>query len=229
MLNVTAPFGRHTKKNWGPLIPNKLGWMIMESPSIIVFGVLFYIGETEKNLAHYLLFSFWMLHYVNRTIVYPLRTRTTGKKMPITIMVFAIFFQLTNGSLNGYYLGNFADHLSNEWLSDPRFIIGAILFFVGWLINIRADEILLGLRKPGESGYKIPNGFLYEKISCPNFFGEMLEWTGWAIAMWSFPAFSFALWTVANLLPRALAHHKWYRETFEHYPSHRKAVIPYLL
>ncbi len=37
LLKVTAPYGRHTKKNWGPMIDNSIGWFIMESPSLIVF------------------------------------------------------------------------------------------------------------------------------------------------------------------------------------------------
>jgi hypothetical protein len=46
---------------------------------------------------------------------------------------------------------------------------------------------------------------------------------------WSLPAFSFAVWTFANLVPRAINHHQWYHEKFEDYPENRKAVIPFLL
>ena len=89
--------------------------------------------------------------------------------------------------------------------------------------------MLAALRKPGESGYKIPRGWLYNYISCPNYFGEILIWTGWAIASWSLAGAVFVLWTVANLLPRALSNHRWYRETFEEYPAKRRALIPGLL
>lgn len=37
------------------------------------------------------------------------------------------------------------------------------------------------------------------------------------------------LWTLANLLPRALAHHRWYGEQFDDYPRERKAILPFLL
>jgi protein-S-isoprenylcysteine O-methyltransferase Ste14 len=88
---------------------------------------------------------------------------------------------------------------------------------------------LFSLRRRGEKGYKIPHGGLYRWISCPNYFGELLEWTGWAIATWSLAGFSFALWTFANLVPRALSNHKWYRQKFADYPKNRKAIIPYIL
>jgi len=40
---------------------------------------------------------------------------------------------------------------------------------------------------------------------------------------------TFLIWTIANLLPRAMNHHKWYIENFENYPKDRKAIIPKLL
>ncbi len=33
----------------------------------------------------------------------------------------------------------------------------------------------------------------------------------------------------ANLIPRALDHHKWYRKEFSDYPANRKAVFPFLV
>jgi hypothetical protein len=33
---------------------------------------------------------------------------------------------------------------------------------------------------------------------------------------------------MANLIPRAVAHHHWYKTTFADYPANRRALIPYL-
>jgi protein-S-isoprenylcysteine O-methyltransferase Ste14 len=66
-------------------------------------------------------------------------------------------------------------------------------------------------------------------VSCPNYLGEMLEWFGWALATWSIAGLAFALYTVANLLPRALQHHRWYRAKFADYPADRKALVPYVI
>ena len=89
--------------------------------------------------------------------------------------------------------------------------------------------MLIQLRKPGETGYKLPRGGLYERVTCPNYLGELLEWVGFAIASWSLPGLAFAVYTAANLVPRALANRRWYRERFPDYPSERKALIPFLL
>ena len=75
----------------------------------------------------------------------------------------------------------------------------------------------------------MPCGLLFRRVSCPNYLGEMIQWTGWAVATWSLAGLSFAVWTAANLVPRALAHHRWYREQFEEYPARRRAVLPFVL
>ena len=85
------------------------------------------------------------------------------------------------------------------------------------------------LRQPGETGYKIPRGGTYRWVSCPNYLGEMLQWLGWAIASWSLAGAAFAVFTLANLLPRAIAVHRWYKDEFPDYPPARRAVIPYLV
>ena len=95
-------------------------------------------------------------------------------------------------------------------------------------LNKAADRQLALLGRNGE-GYQVPRGGLYRWVSCPNYLGEIIQWTGWAIAAWSLAGWIFAIWTFANLAPRAIAHHRWYRQTFEDYPPERRALIPYLL
>ena len=92
--------------------------------------------------------------------------------------------------------------------------------------NRQADHTLRSLRRPGKSGYRIPHGGLYRWVSCPNYLGEIVEWTGWAVMTWSLAGLSFAVWAAANLAPRAWAHHAWYRKYFAEYPPERRALLP---
>ena len=150
--------------------------------------------------------------------------------MPLAIVGSAIFFNLVNAGLNGYYLSTLApiEQYNTGWLTSPSFITGALLFFGGMFVNLKADNMLIGIRKPGESGYKIPRGFLFDYVSSPNLFGEIVEWSGFALMAWNLPAFTFMVWTFANLVPRAKNHHDWYRRNFADYPEKRKVVFPYL-
>lgn len=225
-LKVTAPYGRHFSRNWGPSISYRLGWIIMEIVSPLTFAHFFWHGSAGKSTAHWFLFALWMLHYLNRSLIYPFRARMGGKEIPLTIVASAVFFNLVNGFLNGYWLGNFAA-FSGNWFASANVILGGILFFTGAFINIQSDNILIRLRQPGDRGYRIPQGGFFRWVSCPNHFGEILEWCGYALMAWSLPALSFAIWTAANLIPRALSHHRWYHRQFPDYPKERKAVVPW--
>lgn len=225
LLKITAPYGRHTSAKWGPQIDNHYGWFLMEFPALAVMLYVLVKTFSIHNFSIAIMVGLYCLHYLNRTFIFPFRLHTRGKKMPVLIMVSGIFFNLANTFLMGYYFIYFANY-EISWLYDARFIIGVILFFFGVWINWRADNILIHLRKPEETDYKIPNGWLFKYISCPNLLGELIEWAGFAILCWNMPAVAFFIWSAANLIPRAMAHHKWYQNKFTDYPKERKAVIP---
>jgi protein-S-isoprenylcysteine O-methyltransferase Ste14 len=229
LLSITAPYGRHSRKDWGPMIPNRLGWIIMELPTLVLFIYFFLSGPNPLNFISFIFFLSYTVHYFNRAVIYPLRTHTSKKYMPLIIAILAICFNLINGFINGYYFGSVSGGYGIEWLYDIRFIAGILLFILGMAINIRSDNKLLALRHSSMNGYSIPTGGLFRYVSCPNFFGEILEWSGFALMTWSPAALAFAIWTIVNLVPRALDHHSWYREKFSDYPDERKAVIPFLL
>lgn len=228
LLFVTAPYGRHQRGGWGSTISARAGWVIMESPAVLWFGAVYAAGDHRGDTVPLILFAMWQWHYLQRTLIFPLRMRASGKRTPLLVVGLAIGFNLLNGYVNARWISQLGRY-SVDWLSDPRFIAGAGLFAAGWWINVRADRALFRLRGPGESGYAIPRGGLYELVSCPNYLGETLEWCGWALATWSFAGLAFAVYTAANLVPRALDHHRWYRDRFADYPAPRKAIIPFVL
>src|SRR5690554_681285 len=225
LMFITAPYGRHTKTTWGPLVPNRLGWVIMEVFVVVVLYYFILTGENEQSLVNWIIIGLFSIHYLNRSLIFPFRIKTTGKKMPLVIMLMGMFFNLVNGFLIGYYLGNFRVY-EVDWLMTPQFIIGAFIFFWGMSVNMHSDNILIGLRKPNETGYKIPRGGMFKYVSAPNLLGEISEWLGFAILTWSMPGLAFFLWSFANLVFRAISHHHWYLDKFEDYPKNRKVFIP---
>ena len=224
---ISAPYGRHTRKGWGVLIPNYLSWLLMEAPSPLIMLLLFIIGTAPKNFILYFFLCMWLAHYIHRSFIYPFMLSNGKKKMPISMLGMALLFNTGNAYLNGRYLFTFSGGYNNRWMLDPRFITGLILFLGGFILNRWADEKLRLLREPGETGYKIPYGGLYQYVSCPNYFGEIIEWLGWALMTWSLPGLLFSLWTISNLAPRAHSHHRWYHENFPDYPNERKALVPF--
>ena len=201
----------------------------MELPTVILMPYFFFTGSSDYNLVTLSFIILYMIHYINRVFVFPLRIRTKGKAIPISIVLSAIIFNICNTYFIAYYFGNLSPIYDINWFYSPYFIVGFILFFTGAYINHNSDTILINLRKGSENGYKVPFGGLFKYVSCPNHLGEIIEWIGFAILTCSLPTFAFALWTISNLLPRAIQHHHWYNNYFADYPKDRKAILPYLL
>lgn len=227
---VTAPFGRHTSDKWGLSMNNKAAWLIMELPSLLIMIYFLIVGSKSFLSYSYILFCLWIIHYFNRAMIYPFRIKSTSKKMPLLIVFNALLFNAVNAMLNGYYLSELVNssEYNSKWLVSANFTTGLLLFISGFIVNNISDTILIKLRKPGDSNYKIPYGFLFKYISAPNLFGEIIEWCGFALMAWNLPALTFMIWTYANLVPRAKNHHEWYLKNFANYPSERKIIFPYL-
>jgi len=226
LFTITAPYGKFSNSKWGILVNYRLGWFIQEIISPLSFSYFFLTGIANKNYVSWILFSIWILHYINRSIIFPLRI-PNGSKIPVPIIISAIFFNIINGFINGFYIGNIA-FFDDQYIYSIKFIIGLLIFTIGLIINIYSDEVLIKIKKKN-IGYQIPKGGLYKYISCPNYLGEILEWTGFAIISWSFPSLLFAVWTMANLIPRAKSQHAWYKEKFKsEYPKEKKAILPFI-
>jgi len=231
LLFITAPYGRHAKSGWGGIINNKLGWFAMEIPSPL--GLLFYYTQrtvpNEQNIVGILCLVLWVYHYFNRAILFPLSLQSENN-MTLAVILSAASFNL----LNSYFVGACLFYFCTPTeFYLPRVLIGLALFFGGMYINKEADRSLAKLKAstPKGSGkkYSIPRGGLFEFITSPNYFGEIVEWFGFFIIAWNLASFSFVLWTICNLAPRAYQHHKWYKSTFPDYPKNRRIVIPFIL
>jgi len=230
LMFATAPYGRHEgQRRAGPTLPVRVAWIVMESPSVFAFAYFFAVGAHSTQLVPLMLFATWQAHYVHRTLIYPFQMRVgANSSMPVAVVAMGVIYNTANSFVNATWISTYGAYPTG-WLADPRFVVGLAVFVAGYVINRHSDAVLRALRKPGETGYKVPRGGLYEWVSCPNYLGELLTWTGWTIATWSLAGLSFAVFTAANLVPRALANHRWYHDKFDDYPPARRAVIPYIL
>ena len=177
----------------------------------------------------FLIFLFFELHYFQRSFIFPLLIK--GKsKMPAGIMLMGITFNLLNGYMQGEWIFHLApqDMYTESWLYSPQFITGTILFFTGMAINIQSDHIVRHLRKPGDTNHYLPRKGLFRYVTSANYFGEIVEWCGFAILTWSASGAVFAWWTFANLVPRANTIYHKYKAMFGNELGNRKRVIPFI-
>jgi len=228
------------QRNWfGPKLPAKWCWMIFESPNWIWVLYSLYDFGSLPPLPYLLLLLWFLLHYLYRSILYPL-CMSKDSTFPIGILAFTVPYCVTNGYLQTQGLLKFQTFPSGYQYS-PVFVFGLLLGIGGFVIGFISDQTLLQLRKQSheqimddnkkKTNYFVPRGGLFEYVTCPHFLGEILEWMGFCIAcQGSLASLSFVIWTACNLIPRALAQHQWYHLQFgSEYPATRKAIVPFLL
>ena len=235
---MSAPYGRFASNSFGFNFSPKMGWFLMELPATLSFLFFYFQGQNRFETVPLIFLGIWMLHYGNRGFVFPLLMRVAkGATGSFSLLVVGAGWLVTSlhGYLNAVFIAHLSTHLTVDWLSDPRFIIGVALYFTGFTLNVHSDAIIRNLRskaevESGEKIYRIPQGGLFNYVTNPSYFTELLSFTGFAIATWSWGAVFVLAVSAANLIPRAFQVHRWYQEKFgEQYPKKRKVLVPFLL
>ena len=220
-------FGRTGGQPAGPRLPARWGWFLMELPALIVLPAMYLVGG-ERQAVGDILVGLWTAHYAHRTLLWPWLVQRNGRAMPVATCLAGFAFNVVNGLLFGWFLTRLAAYPS-DWTGDIRFIAGAAVMLLGASLNIWSDYHLARLRRDSPGKPVLPHRGAFRFVSCPNLAGEIMEWAGFALMSWSLPGLSFAIWTAANLIPRARWRRRWYRQQFENYPESRRALIPKIL
>lgn len=227
LLRMPAPYGRHGRPGWGPSLPQRRAWFWMELPALAVISLLVLASPAAGAPAAWVPLAFWTVHYGYRTFLFPALMRDSGRRFPIVLVLSAVGFNVLNGWNNAQAL--IADGLSGPAWPAWHFWPGVALFVAGFVLHVHADHVIRRLRADRDSRYGIPRGGMFRWVSSPHYLGEIIQWSGWALMTWSAAGLAFALFTLCNLAPRALANQRWYHQTFPGYPPERKALLPGIL
>lgn len=231
LQRISAGYGVMYNSKWGPTVNNKLGWILMESPVFIAMLLFWLLSPRRGEPALIVMATMFEIHYFQRAFIFPLLIR--GKsRMPWAIILMGIIFNLINSYMIGgwlFYISP-ADTYTTAWLYSPLFILGTLIFITGMAINIESDRIIRHLRKPGDTRHYIPQGGMFRYVTSANYLGEFTEWLGYAILTWSLGGLAFAVWTFANLAPRAKTLHERYLNEFgDNYARlNRKYILPFI-
>ena len=234
-----SPYGRFSSTKRGLNLNPRFGWWLMEAPATVVFLVAYLTGPARFEPAPLVLAGIWVLHYGNRGWFFPLAIRQApGKQSTFSIAVVAMGMLVT--SMHGYLNGALFSHdylgrYGTGWLTDPRFLVGLVIYLAGFVLLVDSESIVRNLRdkkNPGGAGvaqYRIPYGGGFRFVTSPAYLGELIAWSGFAVLTWALPGVAILLISAGNLIPRALDTHRWYRQKFADYPADRTALIPHLL
>jgi 3-oxo-5-alpha-steroid 4-dehydrogenase 1 len=236
-LFIQSPYGRFASNRFGLELNPRLGWFLMELPATVSFALFYGLGPRRGEVVPLVFLAIWLIHYLNRGFIFPwlIRAPRDARASFSLLVVLAGWAATTlHGYLNGAYFSHYGAHYTVDWLTDPRFVAGLLLYYTSLGLNIHSDSILRNLRTKEEVAtgarvYRVPHGGLFRYVSSPSYLTELTAWTGFAICSWSPGGVFILALSAANLVPRSFATHRWYRERFEDYPRRRKALIPFIL
>jgi 3-oxo-5-alpha-steroid 4-dehydrogenase 1 len=231
---VPSPYGRFSSRRLGPVLPPKLGWVLMELPAPVAFFFTWSAGASNNTVLAMLVAGVWVVHYGNRGFYNPLRMRVRpGGEMSITVVLAGMGVTALHGYLYGRWVSQLAPHTGLAAVLEPVSLVGWSLYVLGFVLNVDSDHRLHRLRDPMPDGtpaprYSIPQGGGFRWVSSPHYLGEILAWTGLMVATGCPGGLFVWLITIGNLVPRASQTHAWYRDRFPDYPAQRRALVPFL-
>merc|ERR1712070_1029390 len=115
-------------------------WMLCEVPGD---------GSAPSQLTSYILAAIWIRHYGNRGWYFPLNMRVAkGATSSFNVVVSSIgaIFTGLHGHLNARMFRALGAHYTAEWLSDPRFVFGFIVYEFGFWVTIHSEYVMRNLR-----------------------------------------------------------------------------------
>lgn len=227
---VEAGYGYLFDRRFGPPVSNKIGWIVMEAPVSTAMFVLWWFSSRTWHLVPLVLLVLFQSHYIWRAFIFPLKMRGDSK-MPAGIVAMGVIFNTLNAFMQGGWIFFLApDGYYDGWFLKPYIYVGGVLFFVGMYINRHSDHIIRSLRTGDDRKHYIPYGGAFRYVSSANYFGEIVEWVGFAVASWSWAGVVFVWWTFANLAPRSRSLYRRYEGEFgnEFTSLKRKKILPFI-
>jgi hypothetical protein len=77
--------------------------------------------------------------------------------------------------------------------------------------------------------YTIPRGGLFEYVTCPQYFCEIVTFIGMALLSCGPNGCFIVAVSLVNLVPRAVSTTAWYHDKFgDAYPEERRHLVPFL-
>ncbi len=228
---IDAGYGKFYQPKWGPSVDNRIGWTLMEAPVFVAMLALWWFSDRRMDGVRIVFLLLFETHYFHRSFIFPIQIRGRSR-MPLSIILMGALFNTLNAFMQGGWIFYFSpsDFYDQGWLLSLPFLLGTVIFFAGMAVNIHSDSIIRNLRKPGDTAHYLPKGGLFRYVTSANYFGEFVEWVGFAILTWSWAGAVFALWTFANLAPRAARIYDLYSREFpeEIDTQKTKRMIPFI-
>ncbi|KAK9324114.1 3-oxo-5-alpha-steroid 4-dehydrogenase-domain-containing protein [Lipomyces orientalis] len=202
----------------GPLFIHLLFYYLQEP----IYGKTFVHSATQKAV-----FYMVMLHFLKRELETMFVHRFSNDTMPL-LNIFK-----NSGHywvLSGFSLAYFC-YGPTPRPDLPGYLFYGLIAFWAYseISNFITHLILSSLRPKGTRVRKIPYGYGFNLVSCPNYFFEACAWLAVALLTRSWTATLFLIVSTVTMFLWSLKKEAQYKKEFgSKYPKNRKAMFPYI-
>jgi very-long-chain enoyl-CoA reductase len=227
-------------KDLGPQIGYRTVFLVEYFGPLTAFPVIYLLRPliygSEEVAKHPLGYTQWVAmtlfiaHFIKRELETLFVHKFSNGYMPL----FNIFKNTSYYTACAYYIAYYVLH---PLYTEPSFDgidsrtwtnVFAGLMILMMLSNFYCHLILSNLRKRGSTERKIPRGFLFELVSCPNYTVEIAGWLFFSLMTMTVSGFIFTLVGGVQMMIWAMKKHRLYRKEFKDYPRGRKILIPFI-
>lgn len=226
-------------KDLGPQIGWKTVFLAEYAGPLLAYLLLFqrpwifYGNAPDKPMSQtaYIACVCWSIHYIKRLLETIFVHRFSHATMPLR----NLFKNCSYYWLFAMYVAYYVNHPEYTEPNTLQVYVGLAGFALAEAGNLSIHISLRNLRPAGTTTRKIPkptgNPFtkLFDFVSCPNYFYEVMAWLSFALMTQCVAALLFALAGMYQMTIWALGKHSNYKKEFLSYPRHRKAIIPFVI
>mmetsp|Transcript_4103 Transcript_4103/g.6082 ORF Transcript_4103/g.6082 Transcript_4103/m.6082 type:complete len:206 (+) Transcript_4103:11-628(+) len=202
-------------------IDRRLNPAIGYGGALIVFPIIYLKYYNNITLYSTLLLVLWVSHFGKRIAeniwVHIHTEKTIEISMCIGMWIYYIGF--------GYWN---AEALFQSMI-EPNFMstIATLLFIACSAGNGICHYMLRKLKLDNPNRRTYPRGFLFEYVSCPHYFCEIMMWFAFTLLTRTFAAATFFVATLIILSMWSKERHEKYKK-MDGFPSSRKSLVPFL-
>eukprot|EP00735_Rhodelphis_limneticus_P005835 TRINITY_DN17886_c0_g1::TRINITY_DN17886_c0_g1_i1::g.11823::m.11823 TRINITY_DN17886_c0_g1::TRINITY_DN17886_c0_g1_i1::g.11823 ORF type:complete len:282 (-),score=67.78,sp/Q55C17/TECR_DICDI/29.20/3e-33,Steroid_dh/PF02544.11/5.2e+02,Steroid_dh/PF02544.11/9.6e-30,DUF1295/PF06966.7/11 TRINITY_DN17886_c0_g1_i1:199-1014(-) len=196
--------------------------------AVLVYSLFFVTssGQIHKSTTWQIsMMMAWQMHYFKRVFEVFFVHVYSDHTMSISEALLEHIYYITFSAVVAYQINLPSFHLPPMYIFLPA-LSG---FVFGEAGNFYCHLLLASLREEDDQARFSPDGFLFDYVSCPHYFFEMLTWISFGFMASTFGAYVWAGVCTIVLILRALERHRKYHAMFSNYPPERKAIIPFIL
>lgn len=210
-------------------LPSRLGMFIIYFPATFLYWVPPAMHETQMTGWHLLCGSLVTLHFLKRCFEVLFVHRYSGVMNGGSVAMICVMYSFEAWLLGYAAATEVSPALLQSGAFTPWLRTGLVLWGTGTALNLFHHIVLAQLRKPGETGYKLPKRGLFRFVACPHYLAELVAWWGFALVFHHGAAAIIALVMTFYLGGRAHNTVKWYRERLgDEVPRSWKRLLPFV-